>query len=640
MATLPAFRAQVTSNGHAAVAADGLVRACSLAELKTNGPLTPIGLGQSVVLFWHQDAPFAVDNRCPHMGFPLSKGFCKDGILTCYWHYARFDLKSGGTFDPFADDVLTFPVSVRGDDVWIDLRPRLTAEQERSRWTKRLSDALDQNISLVQAKAILALRDNPSGGDVTQATKGILSTAAEYALRYGSRRNRGGWGDGLTILTMMAALQDDLAPDDRPAALYHGTRRAGEDTAGQMLRVELEPLPETDASAQQLKRWFREFVEVRDGQAAERVVRTAIAAGWSPTALIDLLACAATDHYYRDFSHVMDTLSHASSLLDMIGWERAAEVLPSLTAQWASASREEEKNSWLHPEDLAHLVAERIPLLAGIVGHVAAPLTAAPVEAASNTWTQSLVDTLLGDDRARSLDAILDALRAGVSVAAAAQALAYASALRMTRFPTSNEFGDWDTALHSFTYCASLAQVAQRAPSAELARAILDGAMVVYQTRFLNVPAARLPNQRALAGMPDDPTTLLRQLSDACEGQGGVDEAGAAVYRYLTLGHDPGALIRALGQITLREDAGFHDYQTLQEGVRLAKDLLAEATRGEPNTGKGDAEKRDAAYQTLVAIARWQAAHAPTRRAVTQTYGIALRLHRGEAIYEEDKQTV
>ena len=44
------------------------------------------------------------------MGFPLSKGSVHDGILTCYWHYARFDLETGGTFDLWADDVRTFPV--------------------------------------------------------------------------------------------------------------------------------------------------------------------------------------------------------------------------------------------------------------------------------------------------------------------------------------------------------------------------------------------------------------------------------------------------------------------------------------------------------------------------------------------------
>lgn len=53
------------------------------------------------------------DNRCPHMGFPLDRGTVKDCILTCHWHHARFDLASGGTSDPWADDVRAFPVTIR-----------------------------------------------------------------------------------------------------------------------------------------------------------------------------------------------------------------------------------------------------------------------------------------------------------------------------------------------------------------------------------------------------------------------------------------------------------------------------------------------------------------------------------------------
>ena len=53
------------------------------------------------------------DNRCPHMGFPLDRGTVKDCILTCQWHHARFDLASGGTSDPWADDVRAFPVTIR-----------------------------------------------------------------------------------------------------------------------------------------------------------------------------------------------------------------------------------------------------------------------------------------------------------------------------------------------------------------------------------------------------------------------------------------------------------------------------------------------------------------------------------------------
>ena len=38
----------------------------------------------------------------------------------------------------------------------------------------------------------------------------------------------------------------------------------------------------------------------------------------------------------------------------------------------------------------------------------------------------------------------------------------------------------------------------------------------------------------------------------------------------------------------------------------------------------------------LIAIGRYLAAHSPTQRRLMQTATIALRLHRGEKIYEDD----
>lgn len=66
--------------------------------------------GHDLIIFYHERQAYALDNRCPHMGFPLSRGSTKDGILTCDWHHAKFDLKGGGTFDLSADDVPTFSV--------------------------------------------------------------------------------------------------------------------------------------------------------------------------------------------------------------------------------------------------------------------------------------------------------------------------------------------------------------------------------------------------------------------------------------------------------------------------------------------------------------------------------------------------
>jgi hypothetical protein len=58
------------------------------------------------------------------MGFPLERGSIEDGILTCHWHHARFDLESGRTFDLWADDVPTFLIELRDGEVWVP--PRAT----------------------------------------------------------------------------------------------------------------------------------------------------------------------------------------------------------------------------------------------------------------------------------------------------------------------------------------------------------------------------------------------------------------------------------------------------------------------------------------------------------------------------------
>src|SRR5215212_4374833 len=156
-----------------AIATDTFVRAASLGELREAGRLVVHVEGNALCLFADGDAVHAVDNRCPHMGFPLHRGTVADGILTCHWHHARFDLCSGGTFDQFADDVRVFPVEVRGDDVYVDPRPR--------------------------------------GDEVLQA-----------AIEFGVEQRGPGWGRGLTTLTCLANLAPQLEPTDRPAALYHG----------------------------------------------------------------------------------------------------------------------------------------------------------------------------------------------------------------------------------------------------------------------------------------------------------------------------------------------------------------------------------------------------------------------------------
>src|SRR5213083_1284016 len=192
-----------------AVATKPLVRAASLAELCASGRLVVRVDRHTLCLFAEGEEVYAVDNRCPHMGFPLHRGSVCDGILTCHWHHARFDLTTGGTFDQFADELRRFPVALDGDDVLVDLSP---PEDRVAHQRKRLRDGLERDIPLVLAKATFAvLQADPTGVE-----------AFCDGLDFGVARRGGGWFRGLTTLTCLVNLLPKLDPADRAAALHHG----------------------------------------------------------------------------------------------------------------------------------------------------------------------------------------------------------------------------------------------------------------------------------------------------------------------------------------------------------------------------------------------------------------------------------
>src|SRR5690606_23454919 len=127
---------------------------------------------------------------------------------------------------------------------------------------------------------------------------------------------------------------------------------------------------------------------------------------------------------------------------------------------------------------------------------------------------RALAALLLEDNPQAATAALLESLRGGCALDELASAVAYAAALRIARFHTSNEFGDWDTALHTFTFANAIHQGLRRAPSVELLRGVFDAAMSVYLDRFLNIPAARLPQPNGAAPAPDQTLQNLNRLLD------------------------------------------------------------------------------------------------------------------------------
>jgi nitrite reductase/ring-hydroxylating ferredoxin subunit len=115
----------------------------------------------TIAIFIYDSKMYAIDNRCPHMGFPLNQGTVKDGILTCHWHHARFDLMNGGTFDQWAGDVTSFPVEIRnGNEVWIDISPAavvVDTDPYQYHHQTLLENGLKRNIPLMIAKTVIAI---------------------------------------------------------------------------------------------------------------------------------------------------------------------------------------------------------------------------------------------------------------------------------------------------------------------------------------------------------------------------------------------------------------------------------------------------------------------------------------------------
>src|SRR5260370_31990674 len=132
------------------------VRVGSVVELADRGCTVISAGGHGIAVFAHDGRFFAVDTRCPHMGFPLSRGTVRDGLLTCHWHHARFDLEGGGTLDPFADNVRSFPVTVKQDAVYIVIDDAHT-EDRRAQWLTRLEQGLEHQLDVVLPKTAIAL---------------------------------------------------------------------------------------------------------------------------------------------------------------------------------------------------------------------------------------------------------------------------------------------------------------------------------------------------------------------------------------------------------------------------------------------------------------------------------------------------
>ena len=57
---------------------------------------------------------YVTDGACPHNGGPLAEGLVRDGVLTCPWHWYRYDLATGKCRTAAEYELRRYPVVLVG----------------------------------------------------------------------------------------------------------------------------------------------------------------------------------------------------------------------------------------------------------------------------------------------------------------------------------------------------------------------------------------------------------------------------------------------------------------------------------------------------------------------------------------------
>ena len=419
--------------------------------------------GRQIALFHTPRGVLACNNRCPHEGYPLREGSLDERcILTCNWHNWKFDLESGRNLYG-GEGLRTYPVEVRGGEVWIDLSDPPFAER-RARVLSSLAEACEDNAYERMARELARL--HRLGADPLDALREAVHRSFDR-MEFGWTHAYAGAADWLT-------LHDENEGDDetRLACLLEGIAHIADDVR----REPRHPFPDRTRSWDEEA--FAAAVEGEDEGAAVAMVRGGLAAGLRFTDFERSFSRAALAHY-NDFGHSLIYVSKVGPLIERLGPGVAEPLLLGLVRGLVFATRED-----LIPEYRGYGKA------------------LARWGRARNGTTPTSADWRgLGIDKALSLAAETSAtppldLFHALLGANARNLLSFDDAHQdRIRVPVDDNVG-WLSFTHGITFAKRGPEAVREVPGAVAARATADG---LFQ-RPQRAPCARRGRGRAMAG--------------------------------------------------------------------------------------------------------------------------------------------
>ena len=489
------------------------IQVCDAAALPAGGHrVVRDGRAQVLVGRLGDGALFAIDNRCPHEGYPLSQGGMEGCTLTCRWHNFKFDVRTGACLKG-DEAVQTYPLRVTdAGTVEVDLTPPDPAAAIPGLW-RSLGEALsERRVGQSVRDAARLLEAGVPPADLAAAVAAWDGTHAEY----GS--------------THVLALAADVL---RWLPRYPGVRFAiplaqvlDLASLGGVRRPERPPVPPRDPGPDPHAAGvaLRAAVEAEDAEGAEALLLGALARGWGREVISPWLFLLCADHFL-DFGHRLIYQLKMLDLLDAVGWQHpsAAPILRGHLLGIVNGTREDLRPPWaafgrrLQALDLAALYA--LP--------------------AAHAWTgrPALLQALLDGRPAEAFEAVTEALRQGAGLPAVVDTLSLAAAERMLRFDVTidSDPGNQDTWLsvsHIQTFCSAVRHALDRFAQPEVLRLVYMAARFINHHRVLDRPADQQAPIQPAAGLPDGAAAL-----DAVR----LGRADEALSQVLALWSDPGA---------------------------------------------------------------------------------------------------
>ena len=494
-----------------------------------------IGEGRSIALFNVDGKLYATDNQCPHMGYPLTRGRIRHGILTCDWHERSFDLEGGGCFNVECDDLQTFPTEVRDNEIWVqlgDLTYRRKAEHLSLLWEGLLSG---DRWTMSKAIALLLKGGVPE----VEIVELILRHLGRHIAS--SHGSEAGWD----VARLMNGLSVGRRYKDADR-LIAMTTAACAASGGAAERLEVVPLPEPVAW-ENIDPWIRSFS--RDGRSGriERCLFTAYTLGDADKVLPLLFECTVEPHFLG-FPDNLISLGYLSEAVEEFGWEKAFELVFNLGAQLVGRGRGEPQR---FRRDAIGIMREKLRELDG----------------SDNTSTDydedAFVSALTSVDIQKSFDAVAAALQGGVPIDRLISTLVILAADRMARTPVNVDAG-WECLTTELNLAVSLRTVQRIAGDTAAAKGIFHAAWLIFDDRWLNIPLRTLtpPPVESTLNVSNEGEGI-QQITNAIETLN-VQSVGGQVLAYLNAGYSGDTLLRALGKAILWNDTATEILPTLR----------------------------------------------------------------------------